>query len=118
MSKATTQQATEQFESTFVAPARRLGALNLDYTEKLVAAQFDAVRALADMGLAQARGWLDVRDADSLKAAVEYQQKASQDVGERLRGDAEKVMSLSQEYVQKSQKLAEDGIKAATTAVK
>lgn len=118
MSKATTQQATEQFESMFVAPARNFGALNLDYTEKLVAAQFDAVRALADMGLAQARAWLDVRDADSLKSVVESQQKASQDVGERLRGDAEKIMSLSQEYVQKSQKLAEDGIKAATTAAK
>ncbi|WP_445614928.1 phasin family protein [Halomonas ventosae] len=102
----------------FVAPARNFGALNLDYTEKLVAAQFDAVRALADMGLVQARGWLEVRDADSLKSVVESQQKASQDVGERLRGDAEKIMSLSQEYVQKSQKLAEDGIKAATTAAK
>lgn len=118
MSKATTQQATEQFESMFVAPARSFGALNLDYTEKLVAAQFDAVRALADMGLAQARGWLDVRDADSLKSVVQSQQKATQDMGERLRGDAEKIMSLSQEYVQKSQKLAEDGVKAATTAAK
>ncbi|MDR9438943.1 MAG: phasin family protein [Halomonas sp.] len=118
MSKATPQQATEQFESMFVAPARNLGALNLDYTEKLVAAQFDAVRALADMGLAQARGWLDIRDPDSLKSVVESQQKASQDMGERLRGDVEKIMSLSQEYVQKSQELAEDGVKAATTAAK
>lgn len=118
MSKATTQQATEQFESMFVAPARSFGALNLDYTEKLVAAQFDAVRALADVGLAQARGWLDVRDADSLKSVVESQQKASQDMGERLRGDAEKIVTLSQEYVQQSQKLAEDSLKAATSAAK
>ncbi|APE30265.1 phasin family protein [Halomonas aestuarii] len=118
MSKATTQQATEQFESAFVAPARSVGALNLDYTEKLVAAQFDAVRALTDMGLSQARSWLDVRDADSLKKVVESQQKASQDMGERLRGDAEKIMSLGQEYVQQSQKIAEDGIKAATSAAK
>ncbi len=118
MSKATTQQATEQFESMFVAPARSFGALNLDYTEKLVAAQFDAVRALADVGLAQARGWLDVRDADSLKSVVESQQKASQDMGERLRGDAEKIVNLSQEYVQQSQKLAEDSLKAATSAAK
>ncbi|MDX1466294.1 MAG: phasin family protein [Halomonas sp.] len=118
MSKATTQQATEQLESTFVAPARRLGALNLDYTEKLVAAQFDAVRALTDLGLSQARGWLDVRDAEGLKKAVDAQQKAGQDMGERLRGDAEKIMNLSQEYVRESQKLAEDGLKAATPASK
>jgi len=118
MSKTTPQQATEQFESMFVSPARNFGALNLDYTEKLVAAQFDALRALTGMGLAQARGWLDVRDADSLKSVVESQQKASQDMGERLRGDAEKIMSLGQEYAQKSQKLAEDGIKAAGVAAK
>ncbi|WP_108445630.1 phasin family protein [Halomonas denitrificans] len=118
MSKATPQQATEQFESTFVAPARRLGALNLDYTEKLVAAQFDAVRALTNMGLAQARGWLDVRDAEGLKKAVDAQQKATEQLGERLRGDAETLMSLNQEYVRESQKLAEDGLKAAVPAGK
>lgn len=118
MSKATTEQATEQFESMFVAPVRTLSALNLDYSDKLVAAQFDAVRAFTDMGLSQARGWLDVRDVESLKSVVQSQHKASQAMGERLSGDAEKIMSLGQDYVQKSQKLTEDGIQVATAAAK
>jgi len=116
MSKATQQSAIEQIESLFVAPARQFGALNLDYSEKLAAAQFDAVRAMTDMSVGQARGWLSVRDADSLKQVVQSQHKGSQDMAERLRGDADKIMNLGQEYLQKSQKLAEDGLKAVAPA--
>ncbi|MBB3190482.1 phasin family protein [Halomonas cerina] len=115
MSDATTEKATEQFESLFVGPLRAYGSLNLEYTEKLISVQFDAVRAMTDMGLTQAREWLTVTDADSLKKVVEDQQKASQDMGERLKGDVERVMTLGQEYVQKGQKLAEENFQAAST---
>lgn len=114
MSEATAEKATEQFESLVLAPLRAYGSLNLEYTEKLVATQFDAARALTDMGLSQAREWLTVTDADSLSKAMEGQQKAGQEMGERLKGDVEKVMALSQEYVQKGQKLVEENLKAAS----
>ncbi len=42
-----------------------LAALN--YYEQLVGAQMDAARAYSDMTIAQARTWLDVKDADSFK---------------------------------------------------
>jgi phasin family protein len=116
MSNATPAKATQQFENLVVEPGRAYGALALEYTEKLYAAQFDAVRACADMGMAQARSWLDVKDADSLKKVVEGQQKTTQDMTERFKGDAEKVAALGQEYLQKGQKLVEENIKAATSA--
>ncbi|MCH4562104.1 phasin family protein [Halomonas sp. EGI 63088] len=118
MSKATTEKATEQFQSVFVEPARAYGSLTLEYSEKLLSAQFDAVRAFTDLGLAQVRSWLDVKDPESFKKVLEGQQKAAQDMGERFKGDAEKVVALSQEYLQKGQKLVEDSVKSATAATK
>ncbi|EPC00993.1 hypothetical protein L861_10500 [Litchfieldella anticariensis FP35 = DSM 16096] len=114
MSNATLDQATQQFESLFFAPARSYAALSLDYTEKLLAAQFDAVKAYSDVSLSQARAALDIKDAEGLRSYVEGQQKAAQDLSERLKDDAEKVVAMNQEFVQKSQKLAEDNLKAAS----
>lgn len=114
--KATTQKSTEQFEGHFVEPARAYGSLTLEYCEKLMAARMDAARTYADLGLAQARAWIDVRDADGLKKVLDGQQKAAQDLGERIRADAERVNALGQEFVQKSQKLAEESMKSATAA--
>ncbi|MDN3557919.1 phasin family protein [Halomonas maura] len=113
MSKATTDKTTEQFESLFVQPVRSYAALNLEYAEKLMSTQFDSARALTDLGLAQARGWLEVKDADGVKKAMEGQQKAFQDLGERVKSDSEALMTLGQEYVQKGQKLVEEQVKAA-----
>ncbi|TFH86037.1 phasin family protein [Billgrantia azerbaijanica] len=115
MSK-TNPSATQQFETLFVAPSRAFGSLGLEYTEKLLAAQFDAARAYTDLSLAQARAWLDVKDIEGLKQVVEAQQKAAQELGERVKGDAEKVVTLSQEFLQKGQKLTEENVKAASAA--
>ncbi|GGX87776.1 hypothetical protein GCM10007160_13940 [Litchfieldella qijiaojingensis] len=114
MSNATLDQTTEQFESLFFAPARTYATLTLDYTEKLMAAQFEAAKAYSDVGLSQARAALDIKDAEGLRSYVEGQQKVAQDISERLKDDAEKVAALNQEFVQKSQKLAEDNLKAAS----
>lgn len=116
MSNATFDQATQQFESLFFAPARTYAALTLDYTEKLVAAQFDAAKAYSDAGLSQARAVLDVKDAEGLRAYAEGQQKTAKELTERLKNDAEKVVAMNQEFVQQSQKLAEDNLKAASKA--
>lgn len=118
MNKATTEKATEQFEGQFVEPARAYGALTLEYTEKVVAAQIDAARAYTDLGIAQARAWVDVRDAEGFKKVIEGQQKAAQDLGERFKGDSEKLGTLGQEFLQKSQKLVEESMKSATSAAK
>lgn len=107
---------TTPFEAMLLGPARAYAALSIDYTEKLLGAQLDSAKAYADTSLAQARGLLDVRDADGLRNYVEGQQQFAKDVTERLKGDAEKVVSLHQDFFQQSQKLAEGSLKQAQQA--
>lgn len=108
MSKDISNKFTEQFEEMMASPLRGIGAMNLDFTEKMVNAQLDSARAMADLGLSQARVWLEVKDADSFKKAVESQQKVAQDAGERLKKDSEALMSLSQDFFQQGQKMTEE----------
>jgi len=116
--KATTRKTTEQFEGLFVEPARAYGSLTLEYYEKLLGAQLDAARSYTDLGLAQARAWIEVRDVEGFNKALEGQQKAAQQLNEQLKGDAETLSGLGQEYLQKSQKLVEESMKSATAAAK
>ncbi|MCG6659031.1 phasin family protein [Halomonas campisalis] len=107
---------TKQFESIFFAPARAYAALSVDFTEKLVNAQLDATKAYTDTGLAQVRNLLNVKDAEGLRSYLEGQQNVAKELTERLKGDAEKVVSLQQDFVQQSQKLAESNVKQAQEA--
>lgn len=110
---------TKQFDSLFFGPARAYASLAVDYTEKLAHAQLDATKAYTDTGLAQLRTLMTVKDAEGLKSYMEGQQKVAKDLAERLKGDAEKVVALQQDFVQQSQKLTEENVKQAqATATK
>ncbi|PMR73311.1 phasin family protein [Billgrantia endophytica] len=115
-SEKATEKATQQFEALFITPARAYGSLTLEYCEKLLATQLNAVRTYTELSLAQARAWSDIKDAEGLKQVVESQQKVAQDLGERLQGDTRKVVTLGQEFLQKGQKLAEENVKTASSA--
>jgi len=115
----TKQFDTKQFESIFFGPARAYASLTVDYAEKLAHAQLDATKAYTDTGLAQLRTLTSVKDAEGLKSYMEGQQKVAKDLAERLKGDAEKVVALQQDFVQQSQKLTEENVKQAqATATK
>jgi phasin family protein len=109
-----TKQITEQFESMFVGPARSYAALTVGYTDMLINAQLDAGKAYADIGLAQLRSLINVKDAEGLKSYMEDQQKVAKDMSDRMKNDAETVVSLQKDFVQHSQKLTEDTVKQAT----
>lgn len=111
-----TKQFTEQFESMFFGPARAYAALSVDYTEKLVNAQLEASKAYTDTSLAQLRSLANVKDAEGLRAYFEDQQQVAKELTERLKGDAEKVVALQQDFVQQSQKLTESNVKQVTEA--
>lgn len=104
---------TKPFEAMLLGPARAYAALSIDYSEKLVGAQLEAAKAYTDTSLAQARKLLEVRDADGLRSYLEGQQQFAKDVTERLKGDAEKAVSLHQDFFQQSQKLAESSLQEA-----
>ena len=90
----------------------------LDYYDQLVSAQLDAARAYSDMAIAQARTWLDVKDPDSFKKAMETQQKTAGEFMERVKGDTEKVTSIGQSFAQDSQNMAEETTKKAVETAK
>lgn len=111
-----TKQITDQLESMFFGPARAFAELSVDYTEKLVNAQLDAGKAYSDTSLAQLRNLVNVKDAAGLRDYMEGQQQVAKDLTERLKGDAEKVVALQQDFVQQSQKLTEENVKQTQKA--
>lgn len=111
-------KTTEQLETFFFGPARAYAAMSLDYSEKLVGAQLDAFKAYSDASLSQARAAMDIKDAEGLRSYIEGQQNVAKDLGERVKGDAEKVVALNQDFAQQSQKLVENSVKSASQAAK
>ena len=111
-----TNEMTQQFDNMFMAPVRAYMALSIDYSEKMVNAQMDASKAYFDTGVAQMRQMMGVKDAEGLRSYMEGQQKVAKDLAERAKGDADKVVSLQQDFIQKSQKITEDNVKQAQTA--
>ena len=108
-----TNEMTQQFDNLFMAPARPHMSLSIDYSEKLLNAQIDANKAYVDTGIAQMRQLMSVKDAEGLRSYMEGQQKVAKELAERVKGDADKVVSLQQDFLQKSQKLTEDNVKQA-----
>lgn len=111
-----TNEMTQQFDNLFMAPARAYMTLSIDYSEKLLNAQLDANKAYVDTGIAQVRQLMSVKDADGLRSYMESQQKVAKDLAERVKGDADKVVSLQQDFLQKSQQLTEENVKQAQAA--
>lgn len=111
-----TNEMTQQFDNMFMAPVRAYMALSIDYSEKMINAQMDASKAYVDTGIAQLRQMMDVKDAEGLRSYMEGQQKVAKELAERVKGDTDKVVSLQQDFIQKSQKITEDNVKQAQTA--
>jgi phasin family protein len=116
MSTLNTNEMTQQFDNMFMAPARAYMALSVDYSEKMINAQMDASKAYVDTGIAQMRQMMNVKDAEGLRSYMEDQQKVAKELAERAKGDADKAVSLQQDFIQKSQKITEDNVKQAQTA--
>ncbi|MBT2784965.1 MULTISPECIES: phasin family protein [unclassified Halomonas] len=116
--KASTEKTKQQLESVFVSPMRSYTLTALDYYDQMFSAQLDAFRAYSDMAIAQARTWLDVKDADSFKKAIDSQQKTASEFMERVKGDTEKVTSISKSFAEESQQQVEETTKKAVETAK
>lgn len=104
MTTFNTNEMNQQFDNFFMAPLRAYTALSIDYSEKMLNAQMDANKAYVDTGIAQMRQLLSVKDAEGLRGYMESQQKVAKELAERVKGDTDKVVSLQQDFLQKSQK--------------
>ncbi|WP_440997038.1 phasin family protein [Arhodomonas sp. SL1] len=106
-------QINSQFDKTVFAPARELAAMTLDHAEKLANLQVEAGKAYTEMTFSQLRGLINVRDQKGVQSYVENQQKLVQNVSDRVKGDAEKVVALQQEFAEKAQKTVQDSMSQA-----
>ncbi len=116
MQNVDTKQFTDQLDSMFFSPARAYAALSVDYTEKLLNTQLEAGKAYTDASLALLRSLVNVKDAEGLRAYTQGQQQVAKYLTECLKGDAEKVVALQQDFVQQSRKLTESNAKLMTEA--
>ena len=116
MSNETVSQIQKQFESTVATPARNYVGAVLEHFEQLANLQFDAAKAYAEASMQQARAALNIKDPSDLSAYIANQQKVVQELGERMKGDAEKVVSLNQAFSQKAQKATEANVKNVSKA--
>mgnify|MGYP003648776080 CR=1 FL=1 len=116
--KNSVKNTNQQIESVFASSMRSYTLTALDYYDQLFSAQMDSARAYSDMAISQARTWLDVKDQESFKNALETQQKTATEFMERVKGDTAKVTSIGQSFAQDSQKMAEETTKKAAETAK
>ncbi|MBE0404804.1 hypothetical protein CZ787_06715 [Halomonas citrativorans] len=116
MNAFNTNEMNQQFDNVFMAPARAYAALTIDYAEKMLNAQVEANQAYAETGINQLRQLTSVKDPQGLRNYMEGQQQVVKQLAERVKGDADKVVSLQQDYFKKSQKLTEENVKQAQAA--
>ncbi|KZY59841.1 hypothetical protein A3740_23690 [Oleiphilus sp. HI0068] len=79
----------------FVEPAKEVNRLLLNNVGELVDIQAQAFANYAEMGIAQAKSALEIRNSDSLNAFVEQQSEFSETVQAQFKGDAEKLTDLA-----------------------
>ncbi|MGQ7247368.1 hypothetical protein ACUN9Y_08530 [Halomonas sp. V046] len=89
-------------------PLREGSLLTLEFSQKLLEARFKTFDIALNTGMAQARAWCEVCDAESFHAAGESQQKTLSTMSERLKEEGETLLALSKEYNEKCQTLAKD----------
>ena len=116
MSNETANRMQSQIEDTVTGPARTYASLVLDHFEQLTSLQLETAKAYAETGLQQARAALEVKDSADLKNYVESQQKIAKELSERVKGDAEKVMSLNQAFAQNATKVTQDSARKVSKA--
>ncbi|MDN5848024.1 MAG: phasin family protein [Nitrococcus sp.] len=109
MSTTTTpDRYNEQFERLLMGPTRAFFGLGVDHLEKLVNVQLEATKAYTELGLRQWRTALEIREPKDLESYVQGQQEVVKTVGERVKGDAERVVALNREFAEKAQQLAQE----------
>ncbi len=114
MSNETFDQYNAQAEKLFMGPTRDYAKLAMDYAEKLIEAQMEAARTYSEIGMSQARAALEIKDTQALQQYAEEQQKVAKDLTERVKGDAEKVVAMNQDFVNEARKLVESNVKTAS----
>ncbi|MBY5967401.1 hypothetical protein [Halomonas denitrificans] len=95
---------------TLFTPWRESSLLTLEYSQKMLDVRFKAIDSAVKAGIAQARTWCEVNDAESLRNASQAQQETLSAIGETLRVEGEELFTLSKEYQEKCQTVARQAL--------
>jgi len=79
----------------FIEPAKEANKLVLNNVSSLIEIQSQAFANYAEMGIAQAKAALEVKNSDSLSAFAEQQSEVSEAVQAQFKSDIEKVSELA-----------------------
>ncbi|MBK1727184.1 phasin family protein [Halorhodospira neutriphila] len=109
-------QSTQQLQKA-LEPTRKLNALLLDHTEKLIHLNLDAARSYTALAMEQMRSALEIRDPEALQGYLNSQTKVAQTVGNRLSQDTNAIAELSKEMGEQVQQIAQENVSALTEAV-
>lgn len=118
MTNPTINQFNEQMEKFFAQPARAFADLGINHAESLVSTQVEAAKAYTDLGMRQARAALDIQQPQDVQSYVQGQQEVVKELGERVKGDAEKVVELNRQFAEKAQELTKENAEKAQKAAK
>ncbi|KAB7627812.1 phasin family protein [Alkalilimnicola sp. S0819] len=99
-------------------PARDAAKFGVDTLEKMISAQLESARAYSELAVTEARAALEVKDPKDLQSYIERQRQLVETINSRVKNDAEKAVSLNQDFAAKIRELAEANIAAATKASK
>ena len=110
MNNVNLNNINEQIQKLVVAPTQAFVSLSVDQAERLVNLQVETANDYVELGFKQLRAALDVKDPQGLQAYVEGSRKVAENLGERVKGDAEKVVSLQREFAEKAQQLAQENV--------
>ena len=116
MAIQTMETMQQQIDALVLEPMRAYAALTLDHAARLTAAQIDAYQAYARVALEQVGGLAQVKEVDGLSSYLQTQQQAARQMGERMQGDAGKLVAMNQAFVGKSQELAEQSVRKMSRA--
>jgi len=116
MTNQTVNQINEQFETYFGAPARAFAELTISHVEALVNAQVEASKAYTDVSLQQLRKALEIKAPQDVQGYIQSQQDVAKELGERFKGDAEKVVALNRQFTEEARKLTQQNVQAASKA--
>ncbi len=109
-------QSTQQLQKA-LEPTRKLNALLLDHTERLIHLNLDAARSYTALAMEQMRSALEIRDPEALQSYLNSQTKVAQTVGNRLSEDTSAIAEMGKEMGEQVQQIAQENVSALTEAV-
>ncbi|SEO97235.1 TIGR01841 family phasin [Aquisalimonas asiatica] len=115
---------TEMFEKTnaqveqMLNPVRKAQSSMLDHVARLADFQVEAVKHYSELSIDNLRALKDINDPQSLQAYVTKQTEVAKSLGEKVTADMNEFVKINRGFAEELQKLAQDGVTAASEQAK